>query len=40
MVKNLPVNTGGTGSIPGRETKILHATGPQSLHMQLESSQQ
>ena len=40
MVKNLPANAGGAGSIPGRETKILHATGPQSPHVRLESSQQ
>ena len=32
MVKNLPSNAGNIGSIPGRGTKILHATGQLSLH--------
>ena len=27
MVKNLPSNAGDVGSIPGRETKIPHASG-------------
>ena len=32
MVKNLPSNVGDAGSIPGRGTKISHATGQLSPH--------
>ena len=31
MVKTLPANAGGTGSIPGQGTKIPHATWPKDL---------
>ena len=31
MVKNLPYNAGGVGSIPGQGTKIPHAAGQLSL---------
>ena len=37
MGKNLPSNAGDVGSMPGQGTKILHATGQLSLHMQLLS---
>ena len=30
MVKTLPSNAGGEGSIPGQEAKIPHALGPKS----------
>ena len=33
MVKNLSCNARDMGSIPGQGTKILHATGHQSLHV-------
>ena len=29
VVKTLPSNAGGTGSIPGQDAKLLHATGCQ-----------
>ena len=32
-VKNAPFNAGDVGSIPGRRTKIPHATGQLSLHV-------
>ena len=32
VVKNSPSSAGDTGSIPGRGTKISHATGQLSLH--------
>ena len=32
MVKNSPCNAGDTGSVPGRGTKIPHATGQLSPH--------
>ena len=32
VVKNPPCNAGDTGSIPGRGTKIRHATGQLSPH--------
>ena len=32
MVKNLPSNAGDVGSIPGKRTKIPHATGQLSPH--------
>ena len=30
MVKTLPSNAGGEGSIPGQEAKIPHASGPKT----------
>ena len=37
VVKNLPRNAGGMGSIPGQGTKIPHMSGQLSLLAQLES---
>ena len=37
VVKNLPWNAGGVGSIPGQGTKIPHKSGQLSLLAQLES---
>ena len=37
VVKNLPFNAGDMGSVPGKGTKILHATEQLSLHASIES---
>ena len=37
VVKNLPPNAGDVGSIPGRGTKIPHASGQLSLHTAMKT---
>ena len=39
MVKTLPSDAGGVGSIPGGRAKILHALGPPKKHTKIKQKQ-